>query len=326
MVNISTDKRLELLFGLQYCLWRDGLLQDDYLQETNKQYCDDFYNLYKKYARPELIEYIKNGGFDTFGRVCKLAYSLDENYNIKDNEASKEVEQRNPNYNRELMSKYLQVFVKESNYDGFIEDHKEYFDAIQNLFEEKLNYMVKYDERMITDFYGYKMDMSVKVFNFAKGSFGVSFEDKSIYTASVRPPRNDKEVVLIGNGVIGTLFHEFSHPYCNPLGYKYFSDKDFTNLFNESKQNGLESCYNNGVTIINEYMVRAVQVFLSNKYLPKEKYSIDYDIERHKGKGFIHIKEVVDKLSLNENYNSFDEFYEAEMVPFFTNLINKRVR
>lgn len=324
MINISFDKRLELLFGIQYCVFKDNNIKQDMFQENNKQYCEEFYNLYKDNISEELIEYVRNGGLDTYNRTADISDSLDENYKIRENVKIKKISLRNKNFNKDILEHLLKEFVVKSNYEKFFEDHKNYYEKIVNIFEKSLNYIIKYDDKMITDFYGYKLnDFQIKVFNFTRGSFGMDFDNKITYIANTYPSDNENEPVRVPNGIITTLFHEFSHPYCNPLGYKYFNNDSIRNIEEESIQNGLEDCYR-GITVINEYMVRAVQMYLSKKYIPTEYYNIENDIKRHQNKGFIHINELVELLDLKNNHDNFEDFYKEQVVPYFNNLNNNK--
>ena len=323
-MDISFDKRLELLFGLQYCVFKDNNIKQDIFQENNKQYCEEFYNLYKNNASEELIEYIKNGGLDTYNRTVDISDSLDENYKIIENEKIKKISSNNKNFNKDKLDMLLNEFIVKSNYEKFYENHKCYYNQVVEIFKKSLNYLTQYDDKMITDFYGYKInDFQIKVFNFTRGSFGMEFDNKITYIANTYPSDNEEEPVRIPNRIITTLFHEFSHPYCNPLGYKYFDENNIKKIEEESIQNGLEDCYH-GITIINEYMVRVVQMYLSKKYIPNEYYNIENDIKRHKSKGFVHINELVELLNYKDDYDNFEDFYKDQIVSFFNELNNNK--
>lgn len=325
MLNISFDKRLELIFGLQYCVFKDNNIEYDMLLENNENYCKDFYKLYKDNASEELINYIKNGGFDTYNRTAEIANSLDENYNIKEDENIKKIIKNNKNFDKNKLELLLKDFVINSNYKKFYDEHSKYYNEVIELFKQKLNKFVKFDEKIIIDFYGFKLgDFQVKLFNFTLGSFGAKFDNKITYIANTYPSNSKKEPVRIPDSIIATLFHEYSHPYCNPLGYKYFNNIDISDIVNESKKNGLESSYD-GIAAINEYMVRAVQVYLTNKYLPKEYYKPLNDINRHKNRGFVHIYELIRLLNLKDNYDNFEDFYKEQVVPFFCELRNNKI-
>ena len=47
MINIDFDKRLELIFGLQYCVARKYNTKFDWIHENYKKYNDEFKSIYK---------------------------------------------------------------------------------------------------------------------------------------------------------------------------------------------------------------------------------------------------------------------------------------
>ena len=314
MINIDFDKRLELIFGLQYCVLKDTKEGYNIFFETNREYCNDFLYMFDMHASEDLINYIKLGGFDTYDRTASIALLLDEKYcldeKINDICISK-------NFNKKKLEALIQRFVKESNYEEFFKSHKNYYEEVKNLFKNKLNKYVIFDEKLITDFYGYKLnDFEIKLYDFTKGSFGLNINNKSIYIANFFPCKKDNEIVGVPELIIKTLFHEFSHPYCNPLGYKYFKNVDITNIINETKRNGLESSYN-GISVINEYVVRAVDLYLSNLSLPKGVFDIDKSINNQKKKGYVHIDSLIKLFSIKNKYKNFEDFYKNEIVNFF---------
>ena len=320
MINIDFDKRLELIFGLQYCVFKDNKEGYNIFFETNKEYCNDFLNIFNTYASEELINYIKSGGFDTFDRTASIALLLDEKYYLdkKINDICV-----NPNFNKEKLEELIQKFVKDSYFQEFYKNHKNYYEEVKNLFKNKLNKYVTFDEKLITDFYGYKLnDFEIKLYDFTIGSFGLNINNRTIYIANFFPDKKDNEIVGVPELIIKTMFHEFSHPYCNPLGYKYFKNIDITNIINESRKNGLESSYG-GISVINEYVVRAVDLYLSNLYLPKEVFNIEKSINNQKKKGYVHIDSIIELFSKKNNYKDFEDFYKNEIVKFFIR-INKK--
>ena len=317
MIDIGFDKRLELLFGLRYCIFNNEINNYEF-QTTNKDYCNEFYELFKKYSSKELVEFIKNGGFDTFNRTAEIAFSLDDSYNIISNDFIRKIKEKNNVFDINKITILLNDFVQKSGYEEFYLNHKSYYDEIVKIFNEKLNKYVTFDETLITDFYGYKVgNFQIKLFNFTRGSFGMNFDDNIMYIANLHAPKNGDELVHISDYVIANLFHEFSHPYCNPLGYKYFNENDITSIEEESKLNGLENYYH-GITVINEYMVRAVQTYLTNKYIPN--FKIENEIKRHESRGYIHIEKLIKLLNLKDQYDNFEDFYKNQIVTFFDNL------
>ena len=49
------DKRIELVFGILYCAYIEGIIPENYgkyffFKDCNNDYYQNFYNMYKKYA------------------------------------------------------------------------------------------------------------------------------------------------------------------------------------------------------------------------------------------------------------------------------------
>ena len=114
------------------------------------------------------------------------------------------------------------------------------------------------------------------------------------------------------------------HPVIYPTLDKcieYEQHFDYESLINEALKNGLQNCYNNWITLINEYMVRAVQIFLDIDIM--EKDYIKQLILNHQKIGYIHIEEIINLLKNKNNYNNFKEFYKKEIVNYFIELNNR---
>lgn len=65
-MEIGFDKRIELLYGLQYCVEKDYpqtlYPEGGFFNDTLPSYMDAFYQKYKRHASEELINYIRMGG------------------------------------------------------------------------------------------------------------------------------------------------------------------------------------------------------------------------------------------------------------------------
>ena len=157
----------------------------------------------------------------------------------------------------------------------------------------------------------------IKLFNFVNGSFGYNKKDLMISLNSVN---DEKEV---SNKVINTCIHEFSHSYVNPLGYKYFKDVNIDNLFNEAKSNGLQNSYYDKYSFINEYVVRAVQVYFSEKIM--EPDYVLRNIKNHQSIGYIYIEQIKKLFYKKDEYENFELFYKNEIVKYFKNLNDNNI-
>lgn len=321
-MNITFDKRIELLLGLQYCAERDepGRIYPDgkFFYDTLPSYCGEFYERYKKAANREFKEYIAAGGLDTYNRTIEIAFSLDENYHICDTEKIAYIEKRTPQFNKGFLEEKLREFVGASDFESFWESKRELLDRAAEAYRTALCAKAEFDERTFFDFYGYQpCGLRVILYNFSLGGYGMRVVDFVVNAQGFRNTGESEENMEVSsrNCVISCL-HEFSHPYMNPLGEKYFANADLTDFYRQAKENGLDSCYNNPVVLINEYMVRAVQFYLGRKYL--EPDDIAPMVEWHKtGLGYCHIEEVMALFDRRAEYGSFEDFYKNEVVEYF---------
>lgn len=320
MIKIDFNKNLELIFGLMYSVNRDyGLEPQKLYVDTIPSYCNEFYELYRENIDGELIDYIRKGGLDTFNRSAEIALSIDENYDIVEDEYIKKIEQSNPNFNKEKLEGLLKEFVKKSKYDEFYLNHRQFYDSLIKKYREVLNKYTKFDESLITDFYGYKIgNMKIILYNFTQISFGYHNGEDVINVRCVQNIGKDENDIEFSSKDIIKCFHEFSHPYMNSLGEKYFKDVDLSNLYEDAKKHGLQFLYKDILTVINEYMVRAVQIYLGKKYVEEE--FMKRHVEYNKSIGYKYVLEVAKLFDKKDNYSSFEEFYRNEVVEFFKKL------
>ena len=319
MNEAKFDKRLELLFGLQYYIKRKYGVQFDWICENYKEYNDKFYDLCDENISKEFEDYILNGGLQSYGRCADIALHMDDNYNIIERDTLDEVLLNDENVNINKLEVYIREFVKSTNYDEFIKSNDDYYNFVIKKFYETLNCYKKVNINEIIDFYGYKKgEMNVLLLNFSKGSYGQTYKGDSYYIYGVKNISKVEGEFLLPDGIFINLYHEFSHPYINPLGKKYYNENKLIKLFIESKNYGLSSCYNNSLTVLNEYVVRAVSIYLAKDALNTDMYykAISNNIRV----GFPHIEEVILLLDKRKDYNNFEDFYREVIYKYFIKL------
>lgn len=272
MVDIVFNKNVELIFGLLYCVNKDyGIEPSNLFIDTIPFYCKEFYDLYQKNIDKEFVEYIKNGGLDTFNRSVEIALAIDDNYNIVEDEYLKKIKQNNPNFDKTILEKLLKSFVNRSHYDEFYEQHESFYQYLIDQYKKALSKYVEFDESLLNRFYGYsKGKMKIILYNFTQCSFGYCTSKELINVRCVQNVGKDENHIEFSSNVLINCFHEFSHSFINPLGYQYFKNVDMSNLLEDAKKNGLPSYYNDAIVVINEYVVRAVQIYLGKKYMENE--------------------------------------------------------
>ena len=318
-MKIEFDKRLELIYGLLYCIDKDyqtgpkGL----YMIELDN-YCKEFYDMYKKGIDDELIDYIKNYGFGTYSQSAEIALCLDDDYNLKIDNNVKEISEKNFNFDKDKIEILLKRFVKNSNYEEFYKNHQNLYNNIIDSFKKSMSKYAVFESDFISDFYGYKLgEMCVKLYNFTSGSMGILKDEYQYYIQRVENINKDENNIVFKSKLIN-LIHEFSHPYINPLIDKYLNNVDMTNLLNESKKHGLDNCYKTQGAVLKEYCVRAVQIYLGSKYMNSE-YMHEH-IEKQKSIGYNHIEQLVELFNKKDNYNDFESFFENEICSYFIKL------
>lgn len=316
-MNISFNKNIDLLLGLQYYVKQKLGISFDWVKSNYPKYDIKFIELCDNYLSEKFIDYIKNYGLDSYSGTVRIALALNDNYEVVENENIINIKETNSVFNSALLANYLNEFISKSNYNDFYNSTLEDRNYIINELHKAINYYGIFSPNIIESFYGYsKGKMNIIIANFSQGSYGENDENGSTYVCGMSAYLNDH----FDPYILSNLFHEFSHPYINPLGEKYFGDVKLSNLFNNAKENGLESCYNLSLTMLNEYVVRAVQIYLGSKYFDEEVNR--KIIEKQKKRGYVFIEDVIALFDKKNNYSNFEKFYKNEIVTFFMNLNN----
>ena len=77
---VAFDKRLELIYGLQYYVSRKYNVKFYWIKENYKEYNAKFYEMCDGVITEQFEKYILNGGLDSYNRCIDIAFHLDENY------------------------------------------------------------------------------------------------------------------------------------------------------------------------------------------------------------------------------------------------------
>lgn len=322
-MEIGFDKRIELLYGLQYCVEKDQPKTlypgGDFFNDTLPSYTDAFYQKYKKFASEELINYIKQGGLDTYDRTIWIGLALDDSYRMVVSDEIRTIQRRNPNFSVEQLERLLQDFVKKSEYESFYEEQQEVLNRVVEAYKTGLKESGNFDADVLVDFYGYRIgEFKIGLLNYIRGGFGMHIGNNIVnYQGFRNMGESEENIVINSTSIIITCLHEFSHPYLNPLGYHYLQGKSIARIYEQAIADGLHPCYQDPITFVNEYLVRGVQFFLGSRYIPKETLApmIDWHI---KGLGFRNIEEVMSLFANVKEYDSFETYYVEKVIPFLT--------
>ena len=111
--------------------------------------------------------------------------------------------------------------------------------------------------------------------------------------------------------IIDTVVHEFCHSYINPITQKSKINLPI-NFFDKIKSQMNKIAYTNDNSIINEHIVRAIELRFLKMYYDDDEW-IQRRIKKLKDQGFIYIDIIIDSLkyyeSHREKYPNLDFFY-----------------
>lgn len=250
-----------------------------------------------------------------FSKLPYLVLSLNDNYDFIDI-GKLEYGNIDDFKDKKMFEKLLKEFVKNFNYELFFKSNSKLYEKIIDAYKKTLNSYITISEDIFYEFYGYKIgNMKVILYNFFQGSFGIKTESDVINFNMVKNISKIPNEYKFSTSFIGIFFHEFSHPYCNPLSYKYFKNINIDNLINFSISRGLQVFYTNKDSYVSEYIVRAITSYLIRKYTKEEYYLID--LENNKNKGFVYIDELVKLIDKKINILILKNFIRKKLLVFF---------
>lgn len=319
MIDVSFDRRFDLILGLIYCVDKDNDCKFSWVRSTYPLFDDAFYDLYKNNFNYELELYIKNGGFGYYEECLIIANSLDNNYEVIINDQLQSVLDRNKNVDISMISKLLNSFVDKSNYDEFYNSFSDSRKTIINDFISSFNYHKDFNIEELELFYNKKstQDYRIILVNFSGGSYGLKLNDTNCYISGLFNYYDNS----FGKNIALTFIHEISHIFINELGYKYSEYINVDNVFSESVNLGLEECYFNKINYINEYIVRSCEMYFAKKILSSSDLGKRFNF--HKNSGFLYVDVFSELLEIKNNYDSFNEFYKKEIINLFNSLNEK---
>ena len=325
----SIDARVELIFGMLSKLKKENPdleEQLDYIENFDDKYYSEYANrLY------ELIDFKK------YPKMLKWALKLSEVPScdivpnvammIGDNFESKRVDEKN---------KHFQNFFVENSYEELINDINEFitqtnylsfyhsnFDEYKKMVEESTNdyYPSNLDITDIEKCYGEKLEKYPVIYSvFFNGGFGPTID--GIPTCFKGLWIKDGKYIESTSGILN-LYHEYSHPFINPLVDKYWDNfENIDEFVNYSVQNNLHSTYQGEPkSLYYEYYVRAMSYILSSKYENLEE-APDYWSEEL---GFVKIWDIINFIKGNLQIGEdFEKFFVQNLIPF-TNKITRNL-
>ena len=314
-ISITVDKRTELLGIL--------LLLSDYnknygflIEECgNKEYRDKIFNNFSQFKDEKAVQ-ILNQIFNelNFRYDAPVSLFLQLNEDLTFNQLDEYPFETRLNKSQLIIDflNELPNFSKTINFEEYYNSNMKFYNEI---IEETNN---KIDVEQVVSFISsfYKMDISNIQFVInllpytTNGNFGSNHNNVNYSNLGLKKFQK-KELTFVTDNNFGTLaLHEFSHSIINPLTSKYSTIKgqDFAEIWDVM----VKKAYGNVETIINEHIIRALEIFYLKNILNTEETIklAEERLEREFNGGFIHIKDCL--LSLEDYYQNIDSYKDFE--------------
>lgn len=313
----TVDYRTELLGIIMWLSDYHTLLPECFKIYENKFYIDNILEKFSKFKNEEVIkdfmELVKKHKF-TYDAPYALFLELDDHFKcdkLDDYIFKERLEEDSSIY--EFINK-LENFAKKIKFE-------EYYNSNKELYKKWTTYILDCFKKgnvlnFYNDYFGYSNnEFYLNLIPFASdGSFSASIGNK-IYDMNPVTEDMKKDKLFERNryeSVINAPIHEFLHGYVNPITEKLNLLDLNTNLFDDLKEQMSIYGYPTDVEIINEHLVRAIQIRYIIKEYNDEKWA-DSVTNWEEKQGFIYIRNILEKLEEFENnreeYKNFEEFY-----------------
>ena len=284
------------------------------MTEQVNEYTEAIKDLFKKYSlHPiyQLVEEMITNGF-TFSRPVEVALSLG---NSKDFTRQYMPSEMCLKYCGGLdkvdeLLKQLKAFGKETDYFAFFEKQKcfyaPYLEKAKNMIQ-KLPYISILEQ----EFGKEQGDYCYVLSSLMLGNYGVSLQNQAL-------GKTDMYSVFSTEGYSiseAILFHEYSHPFINPLTEKY---RDLVKQYQDAyerlkpyRKEGFISGYGDFEECVNEHFVRTMVIHLlkKNGLFEEAKQMMNYDMEL----GYRYLPMILERYGYYDKhrdiYRDFEAFY-----------------
>lgn len=317
-INVQVNPYLEfmnaILLTSKYNEMTAPFLGFKLMTDEDNEYTDAIKAFFKPYQNEsiyELIESMIPNGF-IFSRPVELMLSL------------------GPSDNFEIYYPLSQLCIQ---YSGGLEQIKILLMALEDL-EKKVDFFSFFDSiktfynpfiekatkllstypfiDLIEEQFGYQQNSYYYVISsLMRGNFGINFVDRKTGKLDMFSVFTTNELSLSA----GVLFHEYSHPFINPLTDKYYDlVQTYDYAYEKLKKYKLPaflSGYDDFKECVNEHFVRAIAIHLMKKINQKE--TADELLRDDLNSGYKFILGILKKLNYYDanrsTFLNFDQFY-----------------
>ena len=230
---------------------------------------------------------------------------------------------------REFVEKARQ-FVKDADFNGFIDAHEELYDTTVARAKQMLRREAHFE--WFDDFFGARpganFNVIIGIVN-GPSNYGARTKlgnDEELYCILGVWNCDLKGIPRFPSGMVSTVVHEFCHSYVNPLVYAHTSELEEagTRMYETVKNTMKQMAYGNWTTMMHESVVRAsgVRYTLSTR----GKFAANMQIMGQVNRGFLWTRELSALLGEYEanrdQYPTLESFF-PRIITFFNEYAEK---
>jgi hypothetical protein len=218
--------------------------------------------------------------------------------------------------NLEQYRKSIKKFAEKSNFESFWNSKIPFYNQILDMTIADMG--GKDLIKAMEDYFNETQESyNIVIVPAFRGGYGPKIPDadgkEHIYACLSTTNQKDGIPYLSRDNLLYYVWHEFGHSFVNPVTEKYADRVASSNeIFEPIKERMSKQAYGEWETVVNEHIIRAVHVRLTELHLGSRQAK--KQLSNEKRKGFIYIEPLVEKLKYfenqrNETYITFSEFY-----------------
>ena len=328
MLSITIDPCLELLAVIQYLsgsrmVFTDGKGYSDSI--------DEWFASYKEHPALSRLKELEEGGF-AYDLPVSVFLSFDglplqhrnrswDDYEQKMNE--ERLHDADPTDSWEEFYALVNDFAQVSDFSGWFQSQNQYHTDLLSTVQTLLCSVPDMISHL-TAWYGYAHDSHSLVLSplLGGGGYGLNLMNEQgkadLFCVTSYEDDADPKMPILHLAYM--IFHEFSHPYVNPLVDEYFGMiEDAAALFEPIKRKMEDQAYGSWWITVVEHFVRASELRLLQLYYPNQEQ--DFFLSPEINKGFVYIEQVYDALLEYEQERSqvgtsYDQYFPRLMQKF----------
>lgn len=223
--------------------------------------------------------------------------------------------------------KLVKSYIDKSGFIDFFNSNSDYYNSI--LSNVRINFEGYNEKDRFEHFFGVYPHNYYVILNLLEldGNFGLSANvpgGKDFYIF-ITPRGNAGQIPNFNYNLdfLALIYHEFSHPFSNPIVEKYASAlKKYEYLLNPIKEPMAGQSYFDWITCVYEHMVRAITIHFTEAKFGKEVSEKIFK-KQELGHSFIYIDSLCKRLDEYEAsrdiYKTYEEFF-PKIIETFANI------